>query len=142
MNSAETEFTVGSVVVKSCNRSSENNVACHCAMLLTQTNVLTNSPKQAWFNAHDRAGEILEIYSNRRCVLKFQMLDGTTWRSPATDLRWSTIFRDGWPNPPHRLLMPIAVIKEEVAHRLSDDESDPDRSVESGKKTRETTLNY
>ena len=72
-------------------------------------------------------------------MLEFTMLDGTTWKSPPFDLKNSTIFRDGWPHPPHKILMPIGVMEDEVVHRLSDDESDPNTSVQRKRKSRENT---
>lgn len=138
-----------SVVVKSCTRSEMNGKACHCLMLVTRTDQKTNSPKQAWFDAHGKAGLVLKNCSNtfaRRCMVEFTMRDGTTWKSPPFDLTNCTIFRDGWPHPPQETLMPIDVMEDAVADRRSDDESDPtsvvSRTEKSREKTRAATLDY
>ena len=113
-------------------------------MLLTQiggqTGDLDNkTPPQAWFCAHNMAGEILEVVGTNypRHVLLFTMQDKTEWKSPPTSLRFCTIF-DGWPCPPHRLQMPIDVIRDITGDRLSDDDSD--RAQNSREVTREQTL--
>ena len=145
MNSEERKPGVGSVVVKRCNMCPVNRIACSCYMLLTQiggqTGDLDNKkPPQAWFCAHNMAGEILEVVGTNypRYVLLFTMQDKTEWKSAPTSLRFCTIFVDGWPSPPHRLLMPIDVIRDINGDRLSDDDSS--RLENSREVTREQTL--
>ena len=136
------EYDVETVVVKRCKRALRDNKNCNCSMLLTQMDG-NDGTAQVWFNAHDMTGEILEICSWGRCVLKFYFRDQfnivTTWRSPATSLQFCTILvhKDQFvQHHPHGLILPIALLQEEVAHRLSDGEHGSEID------TREQTLVY
>ena len=142
MASAQSEYSVGTIVIKRCKHMLATSKDCNCLMLLTQMDG-NDRTAQVWFNAHAKRAEILEVCSWRRCVLKFYFRDKfnivTTWISPVTKLKCSTILvhKDEFvQHYPHGLIWPIALLDQEVAHRLSDGEDDSEQI------TREGTLDY